>query len=1003
MEDIKPSLLPAEDTIIKSEYYEKIINKVHDLLFITDPEGKVKFSFGKKLIKLNDEIVNDFQINKIFSPSAHDEFNKYLGGVKLKRRSEKFNLELLVGSETKIYECRIEPLVNKRGQIHFIFFFLNDITDIIKHNEKISQQLKELQQFSSISDMISESVIAADNNGIILFCNKTSENLFGIKKDIVTGQFVGKALELFDETYFDTIKEQLKNNKSWKINLTIYRDTERKIIEARFSLIQQNNILIIFTNITERTSIDQQLHETQDLFKAITENTDDLICNLETDGIIHYVNKRFIDELGYTEKEIYGKNFSDFIDGDFLKDNKFELKDYKSNPGKKTELPLKSKFGEIIYFTSRFKPVYFENKTVKYYNGFLFDVSSIKRAEKDLMIFKTLFEASEDGIAVEKDGKLLLLNKSFASIFGYQISEELINKDIIDLVSNNDSIRVSEYFQMLERRKDVPGRYEFLGKKKDNSVFFTEMTPAHFSIEGNTYVVIVARDVSERKRAQQAIRESEEKYRNITENIDDFLFSYEKTHKLLRPVFYTSSVEKITGYTQTDFLTDARFILKLIHPDDFPAVKKKLKTLLKNRIQISEEMEYRIINKHGNTIWVRTRINLVRSVDRQIQKVYGLVSDISLRKKAEEELNKSTENLVKLNETKDKFISIISHDLRTPFSSILGFTDLLLDDEGLSDIEKKQYIQYIKDSSRSMLSLVNSLLDWTRLQTGRIKFEPQKTNITDIALDSLNALSGAAFQKNINIYSELEFNTSVYIDKNLILQVFNNLLSNAIKFTNSGGEIKISGKYSDKVRFYQFTIKDNGVGIKQENIENLFRVDTKFSSEGTAGERGTGLGLSLVKEIVEKHGGTIWVDSSYGNGSEFHFTLPIASAAIMLVDSNKTDRLLYSKILKSFTPDYNIEIASDGKEALEKIAEAPPALIITEHSMPVLNGFEMVLELSKMDIKGKPPVIILSSSINRNIINDYNEIGVKNVFSKPVNLSHFKTAVEKALRSGLIN
>jgi signal transduction histidine kinase/CheY-like chemotaxis protein len=423
---------------------------------------------------------------------------------------------------------------------------------------------------------------------------------------------------------------------------------------------------------------------------------------------------------------------------------------------------------------------------------------------------------------------------------------------------------------------------------------------------------------------------------------------------------------------------------------------------MRSRIQVSEEMEFRIINKHGNVVWVRTKINIVRTTAGKVSKIYGLVSDISLRKKAEEELTRSTENLVKLNDTKDKFISIISHDLRTPFSSILGFTDLLLVDEELTEDEKKQYVKFIQESSKSMLALVNSLLDWTRLQTGRIKFEPEKILAESVIRNSINFLTGTAFQKNINIISRVDENITVYADNSLMMQVFNNLISNAIKFTNPGGEIVITALPYVKTRFYEFSIKDNGVGIKPENLSSLFRIDAKFSSEGTAGERGTGLGLSLVNEIIEKHGGIIWVESDYGHGSEFKFTIPIASANILLVDDSKTDRLLYSKIVKNITPDYNIEIASNGQEALDKIKTSPPALVISDHIMPEMNGYELALEIKKLDIKGKPQVIILSGDIDRTTIDDYNNIGIEYVFHKPVNLSEFKNAVEKSLRKGLI-
>jgi PAS domain S-box-containing protein len=508
-------------------------------------------------------------------------------------------------------------------------------------------------------------------------------------------------------------------------------------------------------------------------------------------------------------------------------------------------------------------------------------------------------------------------------------------------------------------------------------------------------------EIAERKQIQRVIEESEEKYRNIAENIDDFLFTFERIGKVLKPLIYTVSVEKITGYSQSEFLSESAFFLKIVYPDDLQIVKDKLKTILQSKIQVSDEMEFRIINKRGNIVWVRTELNVIRNIDGIILKIYGLVSDISLRKKAEEELNRSTQNLIKLNETKDKFISIVSHDLRTPFNSILGFTDLLTEDENLTEIEKKKYVGFIKESSKSMLELVNSLLDLTRIQTGRIKFEPEKISARMILQNSINALSGSAFQKNIEIISEVDGKVMIFTDNSLMTQVFNNLISNAIKFTKPGGKIVISVSPSKKLRFYEFSIKDNGVGIKPEKIQELFRIDTKYTSEGTAGEKGTGFGLSIVKEIIEKHGGNIWVESEFGMGADFKFTLPIASPNILIVDDSKTDRILYSKIIKNITPDYNIEIASNGKEALEIINSAQPALIITDHLMPEMSGYDLTKEINKLDVKHKPQVIILSGDIDRSVIADYHNLGIEYVFTKPVNLTLFKTAVEKSLRKRL--
>ena len=202
-------------------------------------------------------------------------------------------------------------------------------------------------------------------------------------------------------------------------------------------------------------------------------------------------------------------------------------------------------------------------------------------------------------------------------------------------------------------------------------------------------------------------------------------------------------------------------------------------------------------------------------------------------------------------------------------------------------------------------------------------------------------------------------------------------------------------------RFLEFSVNDTGRGIKPENIEKLFNVDTKFTSEGTAGEKGSGLGLSLVKEIVELHGGSIKVTSEFGKGSDFRLTLPVASANILIVDDNKMDRILYSKILKNITPEYSVEIVSNGKEALEKIRISPPALVISEHNMPEMNGYQLVKAVINDDSIQPLPILILSRKVDRGSIQLYSELGVEFVFQKPVNLTNFKTAVEKSLKKGI--
>ncbi len=613
-------------------------------------------------------------------------------------------------------------------------------------------------------------------------------------------------------------------------------------------------------------------------------------------------------------------------------------------------------------------------------------------------IYQSLFEAANDGIAVELDEKITLANDSFAKIFGYEDAKELEGKNLIELVSEDSVSNVTQYLNNKRTSKPDRERLQFIARKKDGLIFYAEFCAFELKENNQLHLVLIIKDVSEKKRMQEAAKDSEQKYRNIAENIDDLLYTFERFEGKMFPTYYSKAIEKITGYTQTEFLSDQRLFLKIIHPDDFRDLKKRLSFLWKTDVQITSEFEFRIINKSGNVVWVRNKINVVRNLDGHIQKVYGLISDITFNKRAEEELRQSAANLKKLNDAKDRFLSIISHDLRAPFSSILGFTDLLLEDDTLTDVEKLQYIVYIQDSSKSMLALVNSMLDWTRLQTGRIKFEPEKLNAREIIESSINTVSGTALKKGVEIENLIEPALHIYGDKNLIIQAFNNLLSNAVKFTKLGDRIIITVNVSQTSHFITFSVKDTGTGIKENNLDKLFSIETKYTSEGTSGEKGSGLGLSLVKDIIEKHGGKIEVKSEFERGTEFIFTLPIASTKILLIDPNNRERMFYSKVLINITTDYAVNVVPNGKEALERIIQSPPALVITEHKMPIMNGLQLVQELIKNNLLESIPVIVLSADIERTEIQEYTNLGIEYIFNKPVNLINFKTAIEKSLK-----
>jgi signal transduction histidine kinase/ligand-binding sensor domain-containing protein len=240
-----------------------------------------------------------------------------------------------------------------------------------------------------------------------------------------------------------------------------------------------------------------------------------------------------------------------------------------------------------------------------------------------------------------------------------------------------------------------------------------------------------------------------------------------------------------------------------------------------------------------------------------------------------EQLKETNNSLLKLNAAKDKLFSIIAHDLRNPFNVVTGFSDLLLN--GINNIENDKLIRYVEiihNSAKSGNDLLANLLQWSRSQTGRMPFDPVKLNLSALAEETIILLGGESHRKEIKISQNISSNIFVLADAEMIKTIFRNLLSNAIKFTYNQGEININSAIKDSI--VEISVADNGTGISEGTIDLLFRIDKTVSSKGTSNEQGTGLGLILCKEFVEKHNGHIWVESTIGEGSKFIFTLSLA-------------------------------------------------------------------------------------------------------------------------------
>jgi len=335
----------------------------------------------------------------------------------------------------------------------------------------------------------------------------------------------------------------------------------------------------------------------------------------------------------------------------------------------------------------------------------------------------------------------------------------------------------------------------------------------------------------------------------------ELLRSEEKTRFM--PVIFLSAVFSDDFHVFKGYKSGAvDFITKPFNPD-----------ILLNKVKVFLELD----RKNAELKLQHTKLEeLINTLNITNTKLQGEIDERTI---AEIKLRESEKMLKELNATKDKFFSIVAHDLKNPFNTLIGFSNLLLNTGlNLSEEKKTNYLELIYKASKRGYSLLENLLEWSRSQTGRLEIKPQEFVLKQSIKECMNLHYSSAEKKFVSLTEQIDDTTKVFADVNMFTTVMRNLISNAIKFTPENGKIDITA--IEKETEVQINVSDTGLGVSKESKEKLFRIDVNHSTPGTNQEQGTGLGLILCKEFIEKNKGKIWVESAIGEGSIFSFTLP---------------------------------------------------------------------------------------------------------------------------------
>jgi PAS domain S-box-containing protein len=477
---------------------------------------------------------------------------------------------------------------------------------------------------------------------------------------------------------------------------------------------------------------------------------------------------------------------------------------------------------------------------------------------------------SEGLLQVDNNDVIIFANTRFCEMSGYTFSELKGKVGYLTLFDDTEGNIIENKNKL--RQQGVIDTYEIKMRCKNDYYIWVQIGGSSVTdFKGNVVGSIgVFTDITDRIRIEHELKESEKKYRDLFERSGDAILII-NNGKFIE--CNQATVNMLRYKNKKDLLgTHPSELSPAIQPDGRLSLEKADEMMRLAVEKGSYRFEWNHIRADGEIFPVEVLLTAI-STEENHNILYTVWRDITNRKKSEHQLKKYAEELKALNDIKDKFFSIISHDLRGPFQGFLGVTSLLVSEvEILSKDEIKELGEALNTSLRKQFDLLNTLLEWARLQTGDLFLKFEDIDLREKINEVIQSFELVASQKGIELINNVDNDISVFADKNTLNLVIRNLISNGIKFTNQMGLIKVSAIL--KNNFVVVTFEDNGVGIPQDIIDKLFRIETHYSTEGTSKESGTGLGLLLCREIVHKFGGNIWVESELNIGSRFFISIP---------------------------------------------------------------------------------------------------------------------------------
>ena len=762
---------------------------------------------------------------------------------------------------------------------------LSNLKSDIIAGKQTETNLAESNLFNSqIINSIQEGIIVYDNNLRHTVWNSFMEKLSGIPASQVLGKYPTDVFPFLEEVgVIKNLKRALNGEKIDAIDFPFNMPLSGKSgwsSDKNMPLRDMNGVIIgvigTVHDITERKRAEQEIKESESSLRDAQEIAK--MGSWEWDMVTQKTkwSENYFTIHGFksTEIEPTFELFRSRIHPDdvhFLDENLAAIMKVKIPSS--LELRLIQPDGTFKWIQNNISPVIEDDKLVKL-KGVIIDITDRKQTETNLaesyQFISQIINSIEEGIIVYDANLRHTVWNSFMEKLSGIPASQVLGKYPTDVFPFLEEVGVIKNLKRaLNGEKidaiDFPFNMPLSGKSgwsSDKNMPLRDMNGVIIGVIGTVH------DITERKKSEESLRSINERFILATTAASISVWEHDFITDIIQ---IDNNFNKIFGNTRGNYQIEFNEFIKFIHPNDIEIIKTNIEEAIKSDKNV--DFEFRIIGPDGDIRNISAYGKITKDNTNKPIKFIGVNMDISESKKAELALKENEIKLRQLNADKDRFISILGHDLKNPFNNILGFSEILTDEiESLNKDEINDIAKNINKSAQITNKLLENILMWARIQQGKIPFKPQNLSFRDICRDTLDVFNPNANVKGITINYSATDKINVFADIDMLKTVLRNLVSNSIKFTNNGGAIKISAKQTHSE--ITISVSDNGIGIESDDLTKLFDISQVLTTTGTAKETGTGLGLLLCKEFVEKHGGKIWVESEEGKGSDFKFTLP---------------------------------------------------------------------------------------------------------------------------------